>query len=1370
MSSISQLCFVSLQPLSCRGWRRFRTSLLLVACLGSLGVTSALGQTCPEPWASAPYAYGVVILSGNGASTSGTITQHVNQNAAVGAKMAQPLLGSCAFMAIPLEGFGQTKSTANVSDSLSDSSSGNSFTWVGSGPGNYSGAQTTLSIDLLSPQYSFGAWDAVSGTYTVTDSSGNKATTEEVIWGAANSNGGASLQQLPLPAGAAVVWGSTTYSSPPFDSAQGGLLNAPWQLDWLFSPAPDDDCEPCKRNDKPLKGSELSPRSQALGEDVDVVGTPFFLHYESSRTPGHAGADMVAIKDARALGGWTLNVHHVFEPLLQNYCAGGSCTAYATIPKAVFLGDGNTRKDADVQAGVSLNGNSYVTSEDGAYVYVFNPGGLHLQTLRALTGAVVYKFAYDAQNRLTSVTDVNGNVTSIQRAANGSPTGITSPFGQQTKLAVDTNGFLSQITDPAGHATKLVNSTQGLLSSLTDPNGKVYTLLYDNLGRLTKHADPAGGSVTLARTDTATGYSVKNTTALGRASTYQVAFSSTASQTSQATTNTWQNGLHATETDSQQNGKLSESATMPNGTSYSRTLGPDPRWGIQVPILTSEALTRGNLIQTITGSRTASLSNPANPFSLTTQTDTATINGRAYSSMFTAATKTRVDKTPMGRTTTTVLDAQERISTVQPAGLALSRYTYDTHGRLSSLVEGTRSTTFTYDANGNMAGVTNPLGLTVSFTRDATGQLLTSTLADGRIIHYTYDANGNLKSVTPPAGSVHNFTYSTVNLATAYTPPVLAGAGATTYAFNADRDLTKITRPDGEIITYNYDTGERLTSIVTPTSTINYAYNATTGNLASASVSGGEAIAYAYNGPLPIRSTWTGTVAGYVSRVYNNNFWVTSQGINGANNIAFTYDKDGLLTQAGALTQVHNAQTGLYTGGTLASATDAIVHSTLAEPTSYTAKYGTTVLYSATYTRDQIGRITTLTEAIGGATTTYAYTFDKAGRLTTVKKGTTTAGTYTYDTRSNRLTAITPSGTVTGTYDAQDRLLTYGTASYTYTGNGERATKTVGTQTTTYQYDVLGNLMAVTLPTGTAISYIIDAENNRVAKKVNGVVAEGFLYDAGRLVAQLNVNNQIVSQFVYGSRGGSPEYMVKSGVNYRIFSDHLGSPRLVVNSVTGAIVERIDYDEFGNVVNDTNGGFQPFGYAGGLYDQDTKLVRFGARDYDASSGRWTAKDPIRFDGGDTNLYGYVLNDPVNLIDPTGLEGTCPCKKPDAPTRDKDLETMTQEGADRAARQTETVKPTVPTVAPPTVLDRLGVTHSGPPEQTPSPLSLQRGGMTATPNGIEGGYRSTGNTQGTIKFGYSVSPNLARTTDIGNWHLKAPFPLKEYFQLLCQGTW
>lgn len=93
--------------------------------------------------------------------------------------------------------------------------------------------------------------------------------------------------------------------------------------------------------------------------------------------------------------------------------------------------------------------------------------------------------------------------------------------------------------------------------------------------------------------------------------------------------------------------------------------------------------------------------------------------------------------------------------------------------------------------------------------------------------------------------------------------------------------------------------------------------------------------------------------------------------------------------------------------------------------------------------------------------------------------------------------------------------------------------------------------------------------------------------------------------------------------------------RCVADASTGAVAQRLDYDAFGNVTQDTGPGFQPFGFAGGLYDADTKLVRFGARDYDAEVGRWTSKDPIRFEGSDTNLYGYVLVDPVNVADPDG---------------------------------------------------------------------------------------------------------------------------------------
>jgi RHS repeat-associated protein len=110
--------------------------------------------------------------------------------------------------------------------------------------------------------------------------------------------------------------------------------------------------------------------------------------------------------------------------------------------------------------------------------------------------------------------------------------------------------------------------------------------------------------------------------------------------------------------------------------------------------------------------------------------------------------------------------------------------------------------------------------------------------------------------------------------------------------------------------------------------------------------------------------------------------------------------------------------------------------------------------------------------------------------------------------------------------------------------------------------------------------------------------------------------------------------VLRAVVGYRLVTDHLGSPRLVVDTSDGTVARRIDYDEFGRVTMDTSPGFQPFGFAGGLYDRDTGLVRFGARDYDAATGRWTTKDPIGF-RGDANLCGYVLDDPLNRLDPSG---------------------------------------------------------------------------------------------------------------------------------------
>lgn len=210
------------------------------------------------------------------------------------------------------------------------------------------------------------------------------------------------------------------------------------------------------------------------------------------------------------------------------------------------------------------------------------------------------------------------------------------------------------------------------------------------------------------------------------------------------------------------------------------------------------------------------------------------------------------------------------------------------------------------------------------------------------------------------------------------------------------------------------------------------------------------------------------------------------------------------------------------------------------------------------------------------------------------------------------------------------------------------------TDTTTYTTDELGNLLAVTLHAGTPTSddvtlvYTQDGLGRRIARVKfdalscsTGCVTDVFLYaDALRIAGWIDENGDF-AQFVYGTRANVPDYMIKDGEKVLIASDHLGSPRLALRASDGALMQRTDYDEFGRLdaANEfVEPGFVPlpFGFAGGLYDRDTGLVRFGAREYDAHVGRWTSKDPILFGGGDSNLFAYTLNDPVNRLDPSGL--------------------------------------------------------------------------------------------------------------------------------------
>jgi len=876
-----------------------------------------------------------------------------------------------------------------------------------------------------------------------------------------------------------------------------------------------------------------------------------------------------------------------------------------------------------------------IPSIDGTQLFHFDADGRHLRTLDSVTKAVIYQFRHDAAGLLSEIEDVDGNMVQIERSGE-TPTAIVSPDGQRTGLTLDANGYLATVTDPLFESYQMEYTAGGLMTAFTDRNSHRTEFTFNEMGQLTQDLNPAGGGWSLNRFSAENGYGVDMVSGENRTSIFQVQY---LPDDTRIHTNTTPDGS-VTITEYQ---NAVTTTTWPDGTMGTTTEGPDPRFSMQSPVPQSSVITTpAGLSSTITASRQASLVDPVDLLSHTSLTHNTSINGRTRVNRYDVATRTWTLTSPENRIATTILDAKGHAVQSQITGIEPIDYGYDLRGRLDTITQGSgfalRQSLLSYDTDGFLDTITDPLNRTTNFDYDAVGRVTRQTLPDSRFIDYTYDANGNLTSITPPGKSAHFFNYTAVDLEAEYNPPDIGvGIDVTQYDYDLDKQLTRVTRPDGQLVDFGYGlTSGRLDSMTTPRGVTSYDYDATSGQLNQITAPGGETLSYTYDGFLRLTETWDGTINGTVSQGYDNNFRVVQQSLNG-DPVSYGYDNDSLMTQAGALTLSRNLLNGLLTGTTLGSATTSQSYNAFGELQMMAASYGATALYDVSYSRDALGRITQQSEVLQGVTSNIDYTYDLADRLTNVVLNGVPTATYDYDTNGNRIGGSNTGGPINATYDAQDRLTSYNGVTYNYTANGELTSKTESGVTTAFNYDVLGNLMQVVLPGDITLDYVIDANDRRIGKRVNGALTQGFLYQNQlNPVAELDGTGAVVSRFVYGSKTNVPDYMVKGGNTYRIISDHLGSPRLVVNIANGVTVQRIDYDAFGNITNDTNPGFQPFGFVGGIYDQHTGLVRFGARDYDPQTGRWTAKDPIRFAGGDANLYGYVINDPVNLIDPTGL--------------------------------------------------------------------------------------------------------------------------------------
>ena len=883
-----------------------------------------------------------------------------------------------------------------------------------------------------------------------------------------------------------------------------------------------------------------------------------------------------------------------------------------------------------------------IPSEDGTELYKFNPNGKHLATYDALTGLVKYSFNYGESGYLLSVVDADGNLTTIERYG-ANPAAIVSPYGQRTTLAVNGDGYIESVTNPANESVRLTYFSGGLLATMTDPKGGTYQFDYDDLGRLVKDQDPAGGYTALERVELSNGYQITKKVAAEANADYLTTY--TVENLANGDTRRTTVGCCGDKIETYIKANGDRKVTAADGTVTETVLAPDPRFGMLTPYPSMITVTKpSGLTNTVTVNKTAVLSDPSNQLSLVSLHTETTVNEKTQVAEYDAATRQLVSTSSMGRKMVSTLDEKGRVTKVVTPGFAPVTFEYDDRGRLFRIAEGTgsaaRISTIYFKSNGYIDYVTDPLNRKTYFEYDPVGRVIKQTLPNGKVIAFSYDANGNVTNLTPPDKGAHGFTYTAVDLADAYNPPMIdSGATTTQYDYNLAKQSKLVTRPDGKTIGFEYNTQGKLIGIQLPEGELTYAYDANTGQLRNIIAPDNGTLTNAYDGALPTAVTWDGLVKGKVGVTYNSEFLVDSQSVNDANKVSYQYNNDGQLTNAGDLTINYDETTGVFTQSTIGSIKDAVVSRTeFGEVKDYKVTRGGTNLFETQYTYDALGRIQRKIEIVDGLNQTYEYRYDEIGQLTDVTKDGVKVGHYEYDSNGNRTSYSGVNGSVALTsYDAQDRLIQYGGNTYQYSANGELQSKINSNGTTRYDYDVLGNLKAVTLADGTRLEYVVDGAGRRVGKKVNGVFVQGFLYqDDLKPVVELDGSNNVVTRFVYGTSSIVPDYLVKGGVTYRIVSDHLGSVRMVVNVATGQVVQRIDYDEFGNVLQDTNPGFQPFGFAGGIWDPQTKLVRYGARDYDAEVGRWTCKDPIGFSGGDTDLFGYVGSDPINYTDPFGL--------------------------------------------------------------------------------------------------------------------------------------
>ncbi len=897
-----------------------------------------------------------------------------------------------------------------------------------------------------------------------------------------------------------------------------------------------------------------------------------------------------------------------------------------------------------------------------------------------LANQTKYKFA-GATGRLESVTDRDGNATTLTYNGSGQLTTITDPVSRTIKLTYNGEGLVESAEDPMKHVVKYTYES-GNLKSVTQPaeaglrwqfkyegphemtemldgrEGKTVNE-YNGSHQVVKQKDPAGHTLKFEYEPFHTKITNENTSSV--TNEYFTSNDEPAS-----ITRGYGTASETTESFTYNEGGYVTSVTDGNGhvTKYGYNSTND----------------RTSMVDPNKDETKWEYDSTHDVISMTTpKSETTAIKREAHGNPETIERPAPESKTQV---TKYKYKTTGELESVENPLKNVWKYEYDAKGdRTAEIDPATDKRTWEYNEDSQETATVSPRGnvkegkpteFTTKIERDTQGRPLTITDPLKHTTKYKYDGDGDVEQVTDGNSHTTKYTYNGDNQPTKVEAPNKAvteteydGAGqvikqidgnkhATEYKHNAVEEVTEVIDPLKHKTLKEYDAAGNLKKLEDPAKrTTTYKYDPAN-RLEEVSYSSGNpaTVTYEYDkdGDRTKMTDGTGTtkytydqldrltesenghkeVVKYEYDLANEQTMITYPNEKA---ITHAFDKAGRLEK---ITDWNKKETKFtYSADSELTATslptevkdeDKYTYNDADQMTEVKMEKSTEVLASLVYTRDSDGQVKKITsKGLPGAEVT-ENTYDENNRLT--KYGTTE---YKYDSANNP----TKEASVENKYNEGSELEKGGTTSYSYDELDERTKQTPEKgPATTYGYDQAGDLTSVERPEGESKpkiedSYAYNGEGLRVSQTINGTTGY-FAWDVTE-GTPLSLSDG-TNSYIYGPDGAPVEQINSAGTPTYLHHDQQGSTRLLTGS-TGTVTGKCTYGAYGTPTCEGT-TTTPLGYDGQYTSGDTGLIYMRARVYDPATAQFLSVDPI----APISLapYNYAYDSPVNAVDPTGL--------------------------------------------------------------------------------------------------------------------------------------